>query len=138
MLQLSGKWLALVLALIALAVGPALAQETTAGIQGTVRDATGGTVAGATVEVSGPTLIGIRKVTTDDAGAYRIAALPPGVYTMIVTAKGFRTSRSGGLGVRAERRGRWTGQMTRPDAAQMPRPHFSVPPPEFAGRILAR
>ena len=69
--QLSGKWLALVLALIALAVGPALAQETTAGIQGTVRDATGGTVAGATVEVTGPALIGIRKVTTDDAGAYR-------------------------------------------------------------------
>ena len=72
MLQLSGKWLALGLALIALAVGPVLAQETTAGIQGTVRDATGGSVAGATVEVTGPSLIGIRKVTTDDAGAYRI------------------------------------------------------------------
>src|SRR6476659_7677828 len=103
MQQLSGKWLALVLALIALAVGPALAQETTAGIQGTVRDATGGSVAGATVEVSGPSLIGIRKVNTDDAGAYRIAALPPGVYTMVVTAKGFRTSRSGGLDLQVGR-----------------------------------
>src|SRR3954451_21194875 len=97
--QLSGKWLALVLGLIALAIGPALAQETTAGIQGTVRDATGGSVAGATIEVSGPSLIGIRKVTTDDRGAYRIAALPPGSYTMTVTAKGFRTSRSGPLGL---------------------------------------
>src|SRR5262245_41528506 len=93
----SGKWLTLTLAVIAIAVAPVLAQETTAGIQGTVRDATGGSVAGATVEVSGPSLLGTRKVQTDDAGAYRIAALPPGVYTMIVTAKGFRTSRSGGL-----------------------------------------
>ena len=94
--QLSGKWPTLA-AIFALAMMPAMAQETTAGIQGTVRDATGGVVAGATVEVSGATLIGTRKVETDDAGAYRIAALPPGTYTMTVTAKGFRTSRSGGL-----------------------------------------
>ncbi len=91
-------WFLLPLALIALTIAPlALAQETTAGIQGTVRDATGGVVAGATVEVSGPALIGTRKVTTDDGGNYRIAALAPGQYTMTVSAKGFRTSRQGGL-----------------------------------------
>ena len=41
-------WLLLSLALIALAIAPmASAQETTAGIQGTVRDSTGGVIAGA-------------------------------------------------------------------------------------------
>jgi hypothetical protein len=96
--QYTGKWLMLALALIAVLIGvPASAQETTAGIQGTVRDATGGSVAGATVEVASPNLIGTRKVETDEAGSYRIAALPPGTYTMTVTAKGFRTSRQGGI-----------------------------------------
>src|SRR5437762_3097110 len=94
----TAKWLLLPLALIALATAPvAMAQETTAGIQGVVRDASGGTVAGATVEVTSPNLIGNRRVQTDEGGNYRIAALPPGTYTMTVTAKGFRTSRQGNL-----------------------------------------
>jgi len=91
-------WALLPLAWIALAIAPmAIAQETTAGIQGTVRDATGGVVAGATVEVTGPALIGTRKVQTDEGGNYRIAALAPGTYTMTVSAKGFRTSREPNL-----------------------------------------
>lgn len=94
--QRSGK-LTMALALFALAIAPASAQETTAGVQGTVRDATGGVIAGAVVEIAGATLIGTRKVVSDDAGNYRLAALPPGTYTLTVSAKGFRTSRSGGL-----------------------------------------
>src|SRR5689334_16787584 len=75
----TGKWLLLPLALIASWIAPlAVAQETTAGIQGTVRDATGGVVAGATVEMTSPALIGVRRVQTDDGGNFRIAALPPG------------------------------------------------------------
>jgi len=94
----TSKWLLLPLALIASVIAPlAVAQETTAGIQGVVRDATGGTVAGATVEVTGPSLIGNRRVQTDEGGNYRIAALPPGTYTMTVSAKGFRSSRQGNL-----------------------------------------
>ncbi len=76
----------------------AYAQETTAGIQGTVKDASGGAVAGATVEVSSPALIGgARKLQTDGSGNYRFATLAPGEYTMTVSAKGFRTFRSAGL-----------------------------------------
>ena len=72
----------------------AFAQETTAGIQGTVRDASGGAVAGATIEVSSPSLIGgARKLQTDGDGAYHFASLAPGDYTMVVSAKGFRTFR---------------------------------------------
>src|SRR6516162_7935785 len=92
------KWLPLAAVLAALAFGPgAWAQETTAGIQGTVKDASGGSVAKATIEVSGPALIGTRKAQTDESGNYRITALPPGVYTMTVAASGFRTSKLEGI-----------------------------------------
>jgi Carboxypeptidase regulatory-like domain/TonB dependent receptor/TonB-dependent Receptor Plug Domain len=73
------------------------AQETTAGLQGTVRDATGASIPNATVEVSSPALIGTRKVQTDNGGNYRIAAVPPGDYTLTVSAKGFRTAKQGGI-----------------------------------------
>ena len=93
-----GKWLPLAAVLAVLAFGPGgWAQETTAGIQGTVKDPSGGSVAKATLEVSGPALIGTRKAQTDETGNYRITALPPGVYTMTVAASGFRTSKLEGI-----------------------------------------
>lgn len=76
-----------------LLVPGALAQETTAGVQGTVKDPSGATVAGATVEVTSPALIGSRKVQTDSTGNYRVAALAPGNYSMTVSSAGFRTFR---------------------------------------------
>jgi outer membrane receptor protein involved in Fe transport len=84
--------------LILLLVLPgAFAQETTAGVQGTVKDSSGAVIAKATVEVASPTLIGTKKVQTDGAGNYRFAGLPPGTYTMTVTASGFRTSRQAAI-----------------------------------------
>jgi hypothetical protein len=92
------RWLLLAAVLTAFGVGPgAWAQETTAGVQGTVKDASGGSVANATVDVAGPALIGTRKAQTDATGNYRITALPPGVYTMTVAASGFRTSKLEGI-----------------------------------------
>ena len=68
------------------------AQETTAAVQGTVRDSTSAVVPNATVEISSGALIGgSQKVQTSSAGAYRFAQLPPGVYTFTVTATGFAT-----------------------------------------------
>ena len=88
----TGKWLVLPVALIALLILPcAFAQETTAGLQGTVKDPSGASVAGVTVEVSSPALIGTKKAQTDQGGYYRFANLPPGVYSLTVTAAGFRT-----------------------------------------------
>jgi outer membrane receptor protein involved in Fe transport len=72
-------------------VSPLFSQETTAGFQGTVKDPGGASVPGATIEVSGPALIGTRKAQSDSGGNYLFAALPPGEYTMTVTAPGFRT-----------------------------------------------
>ena len=81
------------LGLLLFALPWSFAQETTAGIQGSVKDQQGAVVKNAIVEVSGPALIGTRKVETDSAGAYRIEKLPPGVYTIVISAPGFRTTR---------------------------------------------
>ncbi|MCU1259564.1 MAG: TonB-dependent receptor, plug [Bryobacterales bacterium] len=95
--------LPLTFGLIALLAPCAFAQETTAGIQGTVKDPSGGVVANATVEVSSPALIGTKTAHSDSGGAYRFAALPPGVYEMTTTAPGFRTSREKGIDLSAGR-----------------------------------
>ena len=94
----AGKRLLLPLVLIALLALPcAFAQETTAGFQGVVKDASGGVVANATLEVSSPALIGTRKVSSDGGGNFRFAALQPGAYTLTVTAPGFRTFKQTGI-----------------------------------------
>jgi hypothetical protein len=66
-------------------------QETTGGMQGTVKDPSGAVVPGAMVTVATPTLVGTKLTTTDAAGYYRLANLPPGVYTITVKAEGFDT-----------------------------------------------
>src|ERR1043165_509895 len=91
-------WLILAVVLIAVILAPcALAQETTAGIQGTVKDPSGALIANATVEVSGSALLGTRKIKTDDAGYYRFALLPPGEYSVMVSAPGFRSYKQPGV-----------------------------------------
>ena len=100
----TGTWLLLPVVLIALMVFPcAFAQETTAGLQGPVKDPSGAVIANATIEVSGPALIGTQKVQSDDAGTYRFAALPSGEYAITVAAPGFRTYRQFGIALRAGR-----------------------------------
>src|SRR5262249_15119193 len=53
-------------------------------------DASGGAIVRATVEVSSPALIGIKRADTDQVGYYRFANLPPGKYGLSVKATGFR------------------------------------------------
>ncbi len=79
------------------------AQETTAGIQGMVKDPSGAVVGNATVEVTSPALIGSKKVQTDSAGAYRVTGLPPGTYTLTVTAPNFRSYKQTGIELSAGR-----------------------------------
>ena len=60
-------------------------------VQGTVKDPTGALVVKAQVEVASSALIGTKKAETDQGGYYRFANLPPGMYSLTVTAPGFRT-----------------------------------------------
>jgi Carboxypeptidase regulatory-like domain len=73
------------------------AQETTAGLQGTVKDPSGAVVANATVVVTGNTLVGDKITKTDSSGYYRFANLPPGSYSVTAKAEGFSTTKTEGL-----------------------------------------
>jgi hypothetical protein len=86
-----------VCALVLLFVAGAMAQETTGGIQGTVKDPSGAVVPNAQVVVAGNALAGSKEALTDSAGYYRFANLPPGTYTITVTVKDFKTVKREGL-----------------------------------------
>jgi hypothetical protein len=73
------------------------AQETTGGLQGTIRDASGAVLPNSTVAVSSPTLPGGKVTQSDSKGNYRLSNLPPGPYVITVTAKGFTTVKREGL-----------------------------------------
>jgi len=62
-----------------------------------VKDPAGAVVSKAVVEVSSPSLIGVKKLETDQSGYYRFANLPPGNYTLTVTASGFSTQKQTGI-----------------------------------------
>src|SRR5690242_19639968 len=91
------------LCLLLLLAPLALGQETTGGIQGTVKDVSGAVVSNATVEISGPNLIGSQKAVTDSTGLYKFSALPSGSYNMTVSASGFRTFKHTGIDIQAGR-----------------------------------
>lgn len=89
----------LLLLIASLIIPAAFAQETTGGLQGTVKDPSGAVVSGATVDVTSPSLIGKKSATTDSGGYYRFANLPPGTYTMTVTAPNFRSYKQEGISI---------------------------------------
>jgi Carboxypeptidase regulatory-like domain len=89
-------WLVMLFA-VALSIPLVLAQETTGGLQGTVKDTSGAVVSRAHIEVKGSSLVGSKAEDTDSAGYYRFANLPPGTYSISVTAKGFKTYKTDGL-----------------------------------------
>jgi len=90
---MKNKWfvLSLVLVLCGLFSLATLAQETTGGLQGVVKDPSGAVVPNAKVVVTASTLVGSKELGTDGSGYYHFANLPAGTYTMTVTAKGFKT-----------------------------------------------
>jgi len=86
-----------------LLVSTAVAQETTGGIQGTVRDPQGAVVSNATVELTSPQLIGKKSAKTDASGKYQFSSLPSGTYELAVTAPNFRTTKQTGVDIAAGR-----------------------------------
>jgi hypothetical protein len=90
--------------------GLALAQGgATGAITGTVHDPSGGTVAGAKVEiVSEATNQVVRDLTTDSSGSFTATLLPVGSYSVEVSATGFAKTKFSGALVRVTE----TTQMT--------------------------
>src|SRR5262249_14282938 len=72
--------------------GAAFGQETTGSIVGTVRDASGGIIPGATVTISDQTKGGIviRSAVTNDEGIFSAPNLPVSIYTLTVELPNFK------------------------------------------------
>jgi hypothetical protein len=87
----------LVLGLSVLSCAPLFAQGTAGKILGTVTDASGGAVAGATVIVTDVDRNAPRTLTTDSAGEYNAPNLLPGNYKVRAEAKGFKAFERSGV-----------------------------------------
>src|SRR2546427_5876830 len=80
-----------------LAAVPVFAQLPTGTILGTVKDASGALVPGATVTAQNVETGTSRSILTDETGAYRLPALPVGPYDLRVELSGFKSTTQKGL-----------------------------------------
>jgi len=82
------------LGVVAFTPGAAFGQSvsaTTGAINGKVTDATGGVMPGVTITISSAAMQGVRTAVTNDDGAYRFPAVPPGEYKITYELTGFST-----------------------------------------------
>ncbi len=84
--------------LLAASQGAAWAQGE-AGINGTVTDATGAVIAGATVKVKNVETGALRTLTTDAGGRYDASLLSVGKYEVTAEQSGFRTESKTGISI---------------------------------------
>lgn len=83
---------AVAVAVVLATAASAWAQEQTGVLQGRAVDGSGAALPGVTLTVSGPTILGgSRSTTTSELGAYRVPAIPIGVYTVTFEITGFQT-----------------------------------------------
>ena len=71
---------------------PAMSQEVTASIVGTVTDPSGAPIKGASVKATDTERGTVWTAQTNDSGSYNFQRLPIGSYSVKVTAPGFQTS----------------------------------------------
>src|SRR3990172_3104236 len=82
---------------VLLAAALAFPQAGAGRLEGTVRDAQGLVLPGATVTLTGAGVMGARTATTDVDGSYRFLALPPGSYVLTFELSGFQTMNREGV-----------------------------------------
>ena len=78
--------------LLSLAAATCLAQQFPGHITGTVHDAQGAVVAGATVKLTNPSTGQERSVASDENGDFNFPELSLGTYTLTVSKDGFKTA----------------------------------------------
>src|SRR5262245_6480466 len=91
-MMFSGRPFCLAVLTLVLTLGMGLSgfgQSIQSTILGSVKDGSGGAVAGATVEVTNQGTSFTRKLTTDENGDYRAPNLEPGRYSVTIAAGGF-------------------------------------------------
>jgi hypothetical protein len=84
----------LALLVVMLLASAAYAQEQSGSIVGVVKDAQGGVLPGVTVEARSASTVGVSTAVTNEQGAFRFPALPPGVYEVSAALQGFNTAKS--------------------------------------------
>jgi outer membrane receptor protein involved in Fe transport len=81
--------------LLLLLAGSAVAQVSTASINGVIRDPAAAVIPGASIVLTNVDTSVERTSTTNEAGAYGFVSIPPGNYTIESTAKGFSSQKLG-------------------------------------------
>jgi len=82
------RWMSIAAVCLALS-NIAFPQASSSSLRGTVTDPSGRALPGATVVIANPESKITRTATTGGLGDYQFLALPPGTYTLTVTATGF-------------------------------------------------
>src|SRR5215212_11851410 len=80
----------LLVSLLTVAVVPAAAQTGTSSVRGTVADAQGAAVPGASVTLVDPATNQTRTQASDEDGHFAFDLVPPGTYRVEAEAKGFK------------------------------------------------
>ncbi|MGC2549006.1 MAG: TonB-dependent receptor, partial [Candidatus Sulfotelmatobacter sp.] len=75
----------------------ASAQTATTSLRGTVYDAKGAVISGASIKLSNPSTGFSRATKSDSQGNYQFLELPPATYTLTVNAPGFATLKQDGV-----------------------------------------
>jgi carboxypeptidase family protein len=94
----------ILLALSATPTAPLVAQAVTGTILGTVTDATGGVMPGATVTLKHEGTGQTRTIVTDSGGEFTVPALQTGKYTLSAELSGFKTITLSGIDVGVDQR----------------------------------
>ena len=93
----SMAWILALALLVQLIASGIVRGQATTSIRGTVTDSSGGYVGGASVTLTNPEFKSVRTASTGDDGGYQFLFLPPGTYTLDVSAPGFQKYEQKGL-----------------------------------------